>query len=214
MQLYWTVILIVMAAQVSNSNMLHTLQHVIAIADWNNFVILHDCDVESSVDQISFPKPATYYSSDLKDANALFEFFQVVSKTAQLNLLVFCSNCTSLLRMINEFESSYQMHGYYTHFYQWIFVTNFTQTRSEFENHVRNVTNLAVLDVGTNNIYAIMFGNNKRYFDLVTSYIKHRTDIFPNLQYGFNGAKLQLCTLPWEPFIIKANEWDIYWLLY
>ena len=42
------------------------------------------------------------------------------------------------------------MYGHFTHVYQWIFVTNFTKTSSEFENNVGNITNLAVLDMDTN----------------------------------------------------------------
>ena len=122
----------------------------------------------------------------------------------QINWLVLCSDCASLLAAINEFESSYEMQGYFTHRYQWIFITNFTKTMSEFENNVGNITNLAVLDVDKNfSVYTAMFGTNKRYFDLVTSGIKNRIDIFPNLQNGFNRARLKLCTVPLQPFIVK-----------
>ena len=85
-----------------------------------------------------------------------------------------------------------------------MFVTNFSKTSSEFENNAGNNTNLAVLDVDANFcIYTAMFGTDKRYFDSVTSGIKCSIDIFSNLKYGFNGAKLKLCTIPWQPLIIK-----------
>ena len=204
MQLFRAVILIVTVVQISNSNMLHILQNVTAAAGWNNCVILHDRNMESLVNKLPFPKPVTIYSLDLKNANAIYEVFELVGKTLQINWIVLCSNCEFLLTVINEFESSYEMHGYFTHVYQWMFVTNFTKTSSEVANNVGNITNLAVLDVDTNcSVYTAMFGANKRYFDLVTSGIKHPTDVFPNLQYGFNGATLKLCTIPWEPFIIK-----------
>ena len=204
MQLFRPVLLIVVVVQISNSNMLSILQNVTAAAGWKNCVILHDLDMESSVNKLPFPKPVTVYSLDLKNANAIYEGFELVSKTLQINFIVLCSDCEFLLSVINEFEYSYHTNGYFTHVYQWIFVTNFTKTSSEFEYNVGNITNLAMLDVDTNfSVYTAMFGTDKRYFDLVTSGIKHRIDIFPNLKYGFNGAILKLCTIPWEPFIIK-----------
>ena len=204
MEPHRTMILIVMIVQISNSNVLDILQNVTAAAGWNSCVILHDGDMESSVNKLAFPKPVTFYSLDLKNTNAIYEVFELVSKTLQLNWIVLCSDCASLLAAINGFESSHQMHGYFTHLDQWIFVTNFTTTRPEFANNVGNITNLAVLDADTNfSVYTAMFGINKRYFDLVTSGIKHPIDIFPNLQYGFNGDRLKLCTVPWQPFIVK-----------
>ena len=204
MDLHKTLIILVTVVQISNSNMLHILQNVTAAVDWNNFVILHDGDMDSSVKKLSYLKLVTIYSLDLKNANAIYEVFESVSKTLQINWLVLCSDCASLLAAINEFESSYEMHGYFTHRYQWIFITNFTKTMSEFENNVGNITNLAVLDVDKNfSVYTAMFGTNKRYFDVVTLGIKDRIDIFPNLQNGFNGARLKLCTVPLQPFIVK-----------
>ena len=115
MQVFRTVILIVMVVQISNSNMLSILENVTAAAGWNNCGILHDCDMESSVNKLSFQKPVTIYSLDLKNENAIYEVFELVSRTFQINWIVLCSDCEFLLTVINEFESSYKTHGYFTY---------------------------------------------------------------------------------------------------
>ena len=124
-----------------------------------------------------------------------------------MNWLVFCSDCVPLLSVINEFESSHQLQGYFTHMYQWIVVTNFTNTRTHLQACVGGIANLAVLDMNSHgNLHTAMYGD-VRYFDLVRPHDNYSSaDILPNLVNGFNGAKLKLCVIPWEPFIIRKLE--------
>ena len=173
---------------------------------WKELAILCDQRYDyCPVDELLSTRTSSYHVFDLQNTSLLVTKFEEIYKLSQMNWLVFCSNCVPLLSVINEFESSHQLQGYFTHMYQWILVTNFTQTRAHLEEHAGSVTNLAVLDMTANgDLYTLMFGS-VRYFDLVRRHGDH-ADIFPNIINGFNGAKLKLCVLPWEPFIIQESQ--------
>ena len=191
---------------------LDNVVNVIEAVEWNITIVLCDnefgneCIVEEG-NVSRFPFSHVFIIKDLSNTSELIKVFESTDQLSQLNWLVFCSDCLPLLSVINEYEFSHNLQGYFTHLYQWIFVTNFTKARSEFENKVDNITNLAVLDVNTNfSAYTAMFGNENRYFDLVSksSQLQQlgKTDIFPNLKYGLNGITLRFATLPWSPYII------------
>ena len=105
--------------------------------------------------------PTLYHELDLNNKFLIESRFVKIYKLSQMNWLVFCSDCVPLLTVINEFESSHQLQGYFTHLYQWMLVTNFTQTRTELEGHAGSITNLAVLHTATNfKLYTAMFGKS------------------------------------------------------
>ena len=195
---------------------METLENVIVTLEWNNVVILCDHELESecteaedNVSQIPFRD--VFLTKNLTNIAEITEIFEKTSELSQMNWLVLCYNCVPLLAVINEYESSHNLQGYFTHLYQWIFVTNFTRTRSEFENNVGNITSLAVLDVDTNfNIYTAMFGSNKRYFDFISNssslHQLHKMDIFPTLKHGLNGINLRVCTIPWGSYVIQYDN--------
>ena len=195
---------------------METLVNVMVTLEWNNVVLLCDHELKrecmAEEDKVSgIPFRHVFLIKNLTNRPETTEIFEKTSDLSQMNWLVFCYNCVPLLAVINKYESSHNLQGYFTHLYQWIFVTSFTKTRSEFENNVGNITNLAVLDVDTNfNIYTSMFGNNKRYFDFVSNSLSirqlHKMDIFPNLKHGLNGINLRVCTIPWVSYVIQYDN--------
>ena len=192
------------------------INDVINAVHWNKLVILCDQTYEYCPGEKLFStRPSSYHILDLQNTSLLVTKFEGIYKLSQMNWLVFCSDCVPLLSVINAFESSHQLQGYFTHMYQWILVTNFAQTKPHLEEHVGGITNVALLDVNiennlhlntNNNLYTAMFGS-VRYFDLVRPHDNYSSaDIFPNLVNGFSGAKLKLCVVPLEPFIIQKSE--------
>ena len=75
--------------QISNSNMLHILQNVTAATDWNNFVILHDGAMDSSVKKLSYLKLVTIYSLDLKNEMPSMKFLNWLAKLCKSTGLSF-----------------------------------------------------------------------------------------------------------------------------
>ena len=236
MEFYMKCILILVCVLYTGAK--QTLKDVINAVKWNELVILYD-DKRSyfhPVEEIVSTIPATYHELDLKNKFLIASHFEKIYKLSRMNWLVFCSDCVPLLTVINEFESSHQLQGYFTHLYQWMLVTNFTQTRPELEDHVGPITNVAVVDTAREfDLYTAMFGKSiienlgtvqeterhqireggcdekkfvdrRRYFNPVEGHIDTNTKIFPNQQNGFNAAKLKFCVLPWEPFIIRNQS--------
>ena len=130
------------------------IKDVINAVHWNELVILCDQRYDHCPDEEQLStRPSSYHVLDLQNTSLLVRKFEEIYKLSQMNWLVFCSNCVPLLSVINEFESSHQLQGYFTHMYQWILVTNFTQTRAHLEKHLGKITNLAVLDKTQTLIY-------------------------------------------------------------
>ena len=165
---------------------------LINAVQWKELVVLCDqgfgyCPVEELLSSAI----SSYHVLDLQNTSLLVTRFEEIYKLSQMNWLVFCCDCVPLLSVINEFESPHQLQGYFTHMYQWILVTNLTQTRAHLGEHTDRITNLAVLNMNTvGDLYTAMYGD-KRYFDLVKLQGNYsQANVFPNLVTGFNRAKL------------------------
>ena len=106
------------------------INDVINAVHCNKLVILCDQTYEYCPgEKLLSTRPSSYHILDLQNRSLLVTRFEEIYKLSQMNWLVFCSNCVPLLSVINEFESSHQLQGYFTHMYQWILVTNSTQTK-------------------------------------------------------------------------------------
>ena len=162
-----------------------TLHDVLSAAEWDSLLLL--CDVRSSecpAEDVLSVRPAVYVSMDLTNRSLIVQMFEKHAAPKQLNWLVFCAHCETLMIEINAFEDTHDLHGYFTHRYQWILVPDDDSNLNLIQEHTGKVFHLAVLS--SSSIYTAMYGR-KRYLQQIyhTAQITRNTDanntyMFPN----------------------------------
>ena len=173
------------------------------MAEWNSLYVV--CDVGTSecpAEDVLSVRPSVYLSVDLTSRSLTTQMFEEHAVPASLHWLIFCGNCNMLLEVVNMFEDTHDLHGYFTYEYQWILVTN---SSSVDEASLGSIMNLLVIE-SDNTMYTAIFGT-ERYLQKIKCPLKKRPSyIFPNLLTGFNNITLVFATIPWSPWVTKDSS--------
>ena len=182
-----------------------SVHEVLAAAEWENMILL--CDVRSNhclTEHIVSIHPSIYVSVDVMNQSLVVQTFEKYAAPTQLNWLVICSHCDTLLNEINVFEHTHDQQGYFIYQYQLILVTNIN---SALEEHLGTIMNLLVVPQD-GNVYTAMFGS-ARYLQKVKTSLQNdslkKYNLFPNLLTGFNNITLTMTVMVWPPYITKDD---------
>ena len=196
------------STQPYNRTLLMQLQKLLAEAEWDSLHLL--CDVgarECPAEDVISVHPAVYISTDLTSHSLIVQMFEQYAAPTTLNWLVFCDNCEILLKVINIFEDTHNIHGYFTYRYQWILVSS-DSSLDTVEANLGNIMNLVVL-ASDLTMRTGMFGH-KRYLQKINcarfnteKFCLQKQQIFPNIYNGYNNVTMVFTLVPWATYVIR-----------
>ena len=182
-----------------------TLFEVLTAAEWNSMILVCDATAsECPAEDVLSVHPAVFVSVDINNHSRIVQMFERHAASRQLNWLVFCTQCETLLNVINTFEDTHELQGYFKYKYQWMIVTNYNSLGA---TSLGDIMNLLVIDTD-HNLYTSMFGMDRYFKKLKWPLEMHASYIFPNLLTGYNNITLVFVTIPWPPYIIKQASGD------
>ena len=194
-----------------NSAFMHHLQKVLVAVEWDRLHLLCDTLIsECPTDEILSFRPAVHVSADLTNHSLIVQMFEQYAAPTRFNWLVFCDNCEILLNVVNVFEETHDLHGYFTYKYQWILVPS-SYSPESLKAHLGKIMNLVVVAANLS-MYTGMFGQ-ERYLQEVRckgcySEYHHlqKKQVFPNLFNGFNNITMVMTLVLGPPYNIKESS--------
>ena len=187
----------------SNSS---TLCDVLTAAERNSMILV--CDARASecpAEYVLSVHPAAFVSIDMDNHLHTVQMFERHAASKKLNWLVFCTQCETLLNVINTFEDTHELQGYFKYKYQWMLVTNYSSLDA---TSLGDIMNLLVINTDSN-LFTAMFGMNRYLQKLKWPLEMHASYIFPNLLTGYNSISIVFAIIPWPPYVIK-QAWGDY----
>ena len=137
----------------------------------------------------------------------IVQMFEQYAAPTTLNWLVFCDNCEILLDVINVFEDTHDLHGYFTYRYQWILVSS-DNSFDIIEANLGSIMNLVIV-ASDLSMHTGMFGY-KRYLQKINcarcnveNVCLQKQQVFPNIYNRYNNITMVLTLVPWSTYIIK-----------
>ena len=200
------------STQTYKATLIMHLQKLLAAVEWDTLHLVCDMGITecSAAEDVLSVQPAVYVSTDFRNESLIVQMFEEYAAPTRLNWLVFCDNCDTLLNVINVFEDTHELQGYFTYTYQWILVPR-SRNLGRIEANLGNIMHLVVVSSDLT-FYTGMFGE-KRYLQEVnckkcwseTPSIS-RKQVFPNIFNGLNNITLVLALVPWPPWTIKKTS--------
>ena len=188
------------SGQFKTQSISSTLRDVLAAAEWNSMILV--CDARASecpAEDILSTHPAVFVHIDINNHSRTVQMFEKHATSRQMNWLVFCTQCETLLDVINTFEDTHELQGYFKYKYQWMLVTSYNSLGA---TSLGDIMNFLVIDTD-HNLYTAMFGMDRYFQKLKWPLEMHTSYIFPNLLAGYNNITLVFVIIPWPPYITK-----------
>ena len=168
-------------------------------AEWNNIILVCGARAtECPAEYVLSVHPTAFVSIDIDNHSRIVQMFERHATSKQLNWLVFCTQCETLLNVINIFEDTHELQGCFKKKYQWMLVTNYNSLDA---TSLGDFMNLLVIDTD-HNLYTSMFGMDRYFQKLKWPLDMHASYIFPNLLTGYNNINIVFATIPWPPYIM------------
>ena len=140
--------------QFTTQSISSTLFEVLTAAEWNSMILV--CDTTASecpTEDVLSVHPAVFVSIDINNHSHTVQMFERHAASRQLNWLVFCTQCETLLDVINTFKDTHELQGYFKYKYQWMLVTNYNSLGA---TTLGDIMNLLLIDTDQN-VYTSMF---------------------------------------------------------
>ena len=100
----------ILFGQFTTQSVSSTLRGVLTAAEWNSMILL--CDESTSecpAGDVLSVHPAVFVSTDINNHSRTVQMFERYAASRQLNWLVFCTQCETLLHVINTFEDTHEL---------------------------------------------------------------------------------------------------------
>ena len=181
------------------------IMKIVSAAQWKNIILVCEehyvCPSDRLLSNANL-NVVHFTLTNLANRSLLVQLLQtLVTRTIELNWLLFCSNCETIVQEINKYEEIHNLHGHLTCKYQWILVSHNARDMQKIEKNIGRIMHLAVILLKPNvELYTSMFGET-RYFQGVDTNSLSKHQIFPNIANKMNNITLTVAMVPFMDMV-------------